>query len=220
MTRRFAALAATMLSLALSATLVASASAQSEPVRLGVLGGVNFATLRSDLDGLYVPRNRTGFVGGVQLIAPLGGMVSLEVDGLYAMKGAKLGGSSVNVTGNFNYIEFPALLRLDLAKTSPISPYVVAGPTLAVRVGCSFSVKVFLSISSDCDRVDNYLDAKLTKTFDAGVVVGGGLDFAIGTNTVSFGARYTYGLVDLADVGSIRNRAISLLAGVSMPLGR
>ena len=48
----------------------------------------------------------------------------------------------------------------------------------------------------------------------------GGLDFAVGANTVSFGARYTYGLVDLADIGSIRNRAISLLGGVSMPIGR
>lgn len=220
MTRRLAALAATMLSLASTTIIASSASAQSSPVRLGVLGGVNVATLRTDIDGFFEPDNRIGGVLGVQLIAPLSGMVGLEIDGLYSMKGAKVGVSAFDATAKFDYLEFPVLLRLDLAKASPISPYIVAGPSFAVRVSCKFGVQVFISVATDCDNVDNVFDTKLTKTFDAGAVIGGGLDFAVGANTVSFGARYTYGLVDLADIGSIRNRAISLLGGVSMPIGR
>ena len=70
MTRRLAALAATMLSLASSTIIASSASAQSAPVRLGLLGGVNVATLRTDIDGFFEPDNRIGGVLGVQLIAP------------------------------------------------------------------------------------------------------------------------------------------------------
>jgi len=220
MSRRLAALAATMLSLASSTLPVSTTSAQSAPLRLGLLGGVNVATVRTDIDGLFTPGNRVGGLFGVQFIAPLGGMVSLEVDGLYSMKGATLGTSLVNATARFDYLEFPVLLRLDLAKASSISPFIVAGPSFAVRVSCNFGVKVFITVSTDCDRVDNVFDARLTKTFDAGAVIGGGLAFAIGKNSVSLSARYTYGLRDLADIGAIRNRAISLLGGISIPLGR
>lgn len=199
-----------------------TATAQSRPIRLGVLGGVNLAKLSTSFDGIFEPDQRVGAVVGAQLFVPLSPALGLEIDGQYSMKGAKIAISGVSATGQLDYLELPVLLRLDIASNaeSRVVPFVVVGPSVAMRTGCSLKGGAFgLSVSLGCARLESALTTKF-KTFDFSGVVGGGLDFTAGTNRISLGARYTYGLIDIGNVGSVRNRAISLMAGYSIPLGK
>ena len=58
------------------------------------------------------------------------------------------------------------------------------------------------------------------KTVDVGWVFGGGLAFAAGRRAITIGARYEVGLRNITTVGDTKNRALSLVASVEVPLPR
>ena len=72
--------------------------------------------------------------------------------------------------------------------------------------------------SGDCDE-DTGLE---TPTFDLGLAGGGGLEITLQDNLgMSFGLLYTYGLLDLdsSDSGSVKQRALTLRAGLVYSIG-
>lgn len=195
------------------------ANAQSNPpVRLGVVAGASFATLGgSDVDDA---NTRTGFMGGASLVVPLQGRLSLEVNGLYAQKGAKGSDESESVIFKLDYVELPVLIRYDFAE-SGVRPFVSGGVSLAYQTACKArGAAAGIVAEIGCSTLKNDPDIGLeVKKFDAGVAIGGGLDFPLADDRmVTLGARYTWGLIDVVKDLTVRNRAFQLYAGFSFPL--
>lgn len=135
----------TLAGLALGATAL-TAHAQNVKT-MGVLAGVDFATLSGDdVDGADVS-SRTGFIGGLYAAFPVASALAVEVDALYAMKGANF--DSFHLTNS--YIEIPVLLKYHFNANG--GPYLLAGPAIGFSISCKEADD---SISIDCsdDGVD------------------------------------------------------------------
>jgi len=193
-----------------SAFLATDAFAQSRAFDIGVKGGVNLATFRTDVEDFD---SRTGFnVGLFTRISA--GPLALQPELLYSQKGAAFSfdipefdgfasvegvgadqtfpGSSLDVTFQVDYLEIPILAVLDLP-SGPLSPFLMAGPALGIKLNESVSVSGF-----DDDFIDD--DEDEVNSIDFGLVLGGGLNVGLPTGqTVVFDARYTLGLTDLFD---------------------
>jgi len=183
--------------------------------RIGIIGGVNFATLRG-LDDVDLEK-RTGSMGGLSLVLPLGSTFALQTEALVVSGGAqpKSGtGDGISLT----YAQVPVLLRLSLGGSSPIAPHVYAGPYFGLRIRCQIDTGAG---DSDCDDVGGVN----TETVDVGGIVGGGLDFDLGGLVLTGGARYGFGVSKVAefDTGSVResarNGSFSIYAGLAIRLG-
>src|SRR6185312_2041683 len=134
MHKRFVMVSAAALALA-AASHTATAQLATPKPTIGVLGGLNLATLGgSDLNGVSVS-NRTGFQAGMFLTLHMNNAWSIEPEALYTQQG----GSFDGMTLNLNYIQVPVLLRWDVMSHNPVHPFFIAGPAAAFQVGCSGS---------------------------------------------------------------------------------
>ena len=101
--------------------------AGAEGNRVGIVGGLNFATVdEQDKDCKY----RTAFgIGGLVEIE-LGGNIALCFEPMYLQKGCKVDeGDNVTMEAKGASIEIPVFLKVPF-KAGNITPYVMAGPTL------------------------------------------------------------------------------------------
>lgn len=167
--------------------------AQTEKkTRMGIKGGINFSNLytenSTDLKML------TGFNLGVFAKLPLLSIVSLQTELYYTTKGAEVTYDNIFANGtarfNFNYLEVPLLLMVNLSKNVNIH----AGPYGAFMVSGKATNQ---SNVSKFNYEDN-LDPDDYNRFDAGIVFGLGVDFG----ALSLAGRYNYGL---NKVGKERN---------------
>jgi opacity protein-like surface antigen len=205
----------------LASPLFAVANAQAvaaSNARVGIVAGVNWATIRGpDSED---PSNRMGFMGGVMLVSPLGTAVSIQPELLYTMKGAKVESLEDNFTGTvkMNYIEVPVLLRLDLATSGGVRPFVYGGPAIAYKVGCSVELREgTTTINADCDTGPDPADFKST---DFSAVAGAGLAFNMAGRMASIGARYDYGLTKFSESSDVKHRVISIVGTLEFPWKR
>ncbi len=112
--------------LAMADEAATSSSAPTQGFRLGVEAGFDLA----NFDGQNVNDvfgSRLGFVGGAFADLPLGSILALQPELLYAQKGGKYNGNSYQE----NYLEVPVLLNIT-----------VVGP-VAILLGPSFDMNVF-----------------------------------------------------------------------------
>jgi hypothetical protein len=183
----------------------------------GIMGGLNLAKL----DGDDVPsdaENRVGFLIGGFMTYPLAQMFSLQTELYYTQKGVKFAVSDPDL-GDFelqlkpNYFEIPVLGRLDFSNsTGDMGFHVLGGPAFAFKAGCRVSVESGSDeASSDCDDDDS---ANEVKSFDWGVMFGGGLDFKMMERTLTLGVRYNLGMTDLREEGDAKHRVLSFILGV------
>jgi opacity protein-like surface antigen len=116
------------------------------------------------------------------------------------------------------YIEIPVLIHLPLSLGTSFSPYVVAGPSLGIEVGCEVE---FGDIEGDCDDEGGEGDDDRSST-DIGITAGGGLAFNMGPGALLLEGRYTWGLTDLSDVEGVstKSRWALLTVGYAIPLSR
>lgn len=191
--------------------------------RFGVLAGVNFARLDFDRDFADAGRlgTRTALVAGAFGTFRFSPHLGFQPEVLYSQKGAQgdvideeLGNTVVTL--KIDYLEVPLLLRGEFPGGSRIRPFLLAGPAFAFKMGCKVEGKNSgASISIDCDQLSEESNGEAGfKSFDVGAMVGGGLDFALGRETLSLGARYTHGLVSIAKGSSTNNRVISIVLGL------
>jgi hypothetical protein len=169
----------------LSFTASFSAKSQnSNPTQFGIKGGVNFSNLYandSEKDKML-----TGFNVGIFSKLPFSGFFAFQPELLFTTKGAEITYDNTFVNGiarfRLNYIEMPLLFVVNITDNFSIH----AGPYAAYLV--SGDVKNESSVDQfnfeDNINVDDY------NRFDAGIAAGASIDF----RSVSFGARYTYGL--------------------------
>jgi hypothetical protein len=191
----------------------ALAQSATPPTRIEIMAGVNFAKLSGGGDD---SDNRTGLVAGIGVIKPLADGWAFQPELTYSMKGAKATDVEGDITAKLSYIELPLLLRYEVPAQSAVRPFFHAGPALALKVGCSFEVSNGSeSASQSCDDFGS--DAK---SFDLGLMFGGGLAFKQMQHTFSIGVRYNLGLLDLADGSDSKNRVLSVVGTFEWPWGK
>jgi hypothetical protein len=189
--------------LALACLSFAAGSASAQDTRFGVRGGVNFSTLQNEPSlGSGGFGYRQGLVAGAFFTWPLG-WFDLQPEVLYTSKGAALDLEGIDSKLVLDYLEVPVLARWRLGQRL----YVAAGPAVAWRLKAASRTK-FSGATEEIDLDDD------VKGYDVGVVGAVGVRFG----KVVVDGRYTHGLIDIdsdtSDEVTVRNRAISISAGV------
>ncbi len=221
---------------ALSILVAGSAGAQS-PVRpqFGALIGASLSSITdtklAGLDELgsgIKSRRRVGFQIGAYLTHPLFGAVSVQPELHYIQKGVKLdfdsNDPSFPISGaillKLAYLEVPVLLRYDVGQGTGVHPFFVAGPSFAYRLACQVGIESpELSADQDCDADDgdSTTNDDRLKQFDAGGIVGAGVQGSLAGRTLSAQVRYARGFVTIAKEpsdASPRNTGISVIFGI------
>jgi len=191
----------------LLATFLATGGYSQVAFTKGVKFGLNMANFSgSDVSNTS---NRTAFKVGAFGIFDLGGLVSLQPEVLYTMKGASekidVLGTTVKVTYKLAYLEIPVLVRLNLPlQGSTLLPGFFAGPAMAFKL--SGKVKAEGGGSTEETDMEN------VKSTDWGLVFG----FGLNVGPIYVDVRYNMGLStidDSADPSDIKNRVISFNVG-------
>lgn len=178
--------------------------------RFGVLLGVNSANIRGDG---AAGDARTGLLVGATALWTISGGFGVQPELHFSQKGTKDDIEGIGGTLALSYLELPLHLRYTFGGgASRIRPYLLGGPTLAYRIGCSIRGG---GISVDCDDTGEFTGEAIEfERFHYGLSVGGGVDFPLAGRTGTVTARYNQGFSDLVDGSSARNRAIQLGVGL------
>jgi len=171
-------------SLLLIGTTHFSTKAQdSNPVRFGIKGGVNFSSLYAK--NAEDTKMRTGFNIGLFTKLPISNFVAIQPELYYTAKGAEVSYSTTFVDGtagfHFNYIELPLMFVGNITKTFNVH----AGPYVAFLINGKVKNESNVSLF---DFEDN-IDTDDYNTFETGFAVGAGIDL----RALSFGIRYNHG---------------------------
>ena len=177
----------------------------------GVKGGVNFAKLSSDPEDPACCDSRTGFIGGLFLVAPINESIAVQPEFLYSMQGAKFVFSDDD--DDFenelktDYFQIPVLLRADFGAGSA-RPFVLVGPAFGFNVRARQSFAITAGDEEDEDIKDE------VKNFDIALAIGAGVQFG----AASVEGRYTHGLTTAneeseAEGFEVKHRVWSILVG-------
>ncbi len=186
---------------------------------LGVRGGLSVASLGGDdADNLD---SRTALSFGGFFNVPVSDVLGVQVGAGFVQKGAEETEFGIEVEFALSYIEIPLLLTL----SPPTSGYVgftfSVGPALGFNTSCNISrLAVGVTVELECDDPLLGVDEK---SFELGAMVGADLDIGL-TESVSLvlDVFYNFGFTKIDDSGvddDVKNRAFSILAGLSFPVG-
>jgi hypothetical protein len=160
--------------------------------RAGVKGGLNASNLY--VDDVDDENARIGFHAGVYGQVAASEAVALQAELLFSTRGAEdhysSGTLQQEVKYNLNYIDLPLMVVLK------------AGEAVEFHLGGygSYLVGANISYEGDLANGENEIDRDNLKSYDLGLLGGVGVNFG----QVQFGARYNYGLVELADSDAAR----------------
>jgi hypothetical protein len=126
---------------------------------------------------------------------------------------------------HLDYIELQVPLALVLPTEGWLMPRLYAGPSLALKLGCRWSLtekKVTYSggtfrgvVDSESAGVCAYEGIEI-KTADIGILLGGGLDIRFADSALTADVRYNLGLTDVDESDATwKNRAFQVLLGYS-----
>ena len=160
-----------------------------------------------------------GITLGASATIPMQDKFSLRLGGNYVQKGAKIQDGGLEGKINVDYIELSGLGVFKLAPSeSQASLYMLVGPSVAFNTKCEGSVSGSLfsediSLSDDC--------GENTNSFDFGITGGIGAGMAISEQmTFSVDLLYTLGILSADKVDDIKNRTLTLRAGIGFPIGK
>jgi hypothetical protein len=105
-----------------------------------------------------------------------------------------------------NTIELPVLARFHLSNF-----FINAGPSLAYNISGKSEVANQFTKLLFTKSIEGY------KRFDAGIQMGGGVEFPFKQRRIALDVRYNYGLTNISNSGEIYNRAIMISAHFSKP---
>ena len=184
---------------------------------LAIQGGMSRATV-----GGSDAENADALIGitlGASATIPMQDKFSLRLGGNYVQKGAKIQDGGLEGKINVDYIELSGLGVFKLAPSeSQASLYMLVGPSVAFNTKCEGSVSGSLfsediSLSDDC--------GENTNSFDFGITGGIGAGMAISEQmTFSVDLLYTLGILSADKVDDIKNRTLTLRAGIGFPIGK
>lgn len=197
-----------MLVLLVSLSLVVTGAAQPL-VKFGIKGGVTMASMSGDgwddieeMDSVTIEKKfLMGMAGGLFVEFPLGASgLSLQPEFLYVTKGAKAeataNGETYTMKLNNDYIEVPVLVKYTFTSGRSASPFVFAGPVVAVNIASNVQ---YQDPPPDAEELGDK-DVDNAKSLDFGLTIGGGLGLSVGPKgKLTFDVRYTLGLANAFD---------------------
>ncbi len=177
---------AIVLSLGVSQEVMAQSFSRS-----GVKGGLNASNLY--IDNVNDQNARLGFHVGLYGQVLSSETFALQLELLYSTKGSKAQyGGIVNqeIKYNLNYLDLPVLMVFKI------------GNALEIHAGgyASYLLNADISYSGVVNGVDK-INSDNLKSFDYGLSGGLGVNFG----SVQIGARYNYGLVEIAESSSAKS---------------
>ena len=155
-----------------------------QQVRLGIKGGFNYSTLfAKDVDNTSaITGYHIGFYGKL----PVAGMVSIQPELYFTIKGADVTYDNLIATGQvrytFNYIELPVLLMVNMTPNFNVH----AGPFASFLINGKVEHMKNVSLFD----FEQNLDTSDYKRLETGFALGAGIDIA----SISIGMRYLLGL--------------------------
>lgn len=216
--------------LAIGVFLITSAQAQSGAISgrgrsnrtandrattIGVLGGLNLATLGgADADGF---ESKPGILLGGYASFGITKNFAIETGALYSQRGAKFSDQGVTLKFKLDYVEVPLLLSARFPGEGGVTPFFSGGPAFAFKASCGFSVTGSgTSVGTGCRAVEDELEIGI-KSADAGLVGAAGVD----VKSLRIALRYFLGLSTIDNVAptySIKNQVFSLVVGYGFRL--
>lgn len=191
-----------------------SATAAAQEREFGAKAGPSFSMLAFEPDGSGRYDRRIAADGGGFVVLPLAHRVAVQLEALFTAKGAKLYDPDQDLTGSIvlHYFDLPVLVRIQGARWGSGSFHVFGGPYAAFRL----SAKREVSTSAGLGRSGAKEDIRReVERLDTGWVAGAGLNAG---RWIVVEGRYMRALsalnTDNSDGFRIRNRAISIMAGV------
>lgn len=185
----------------------------NDRLSLGVKMGLNYANYYGpDYFGTY---SRVGWLIGGSFRFEFTDNLKLQSEVYYTTKGAARDfRDSEDQLFTFNeklaYIEFPFIAQyiFDVGEASPIKPFLLAGP--------SFSVLLSSKLSREFSGFKDETDLDFIKSFDTGIIFGGGFYFQNNKKGLYLELRYNLGLLPVYDEtreAKIKNGVFALTLG-------
>lgn len=185
----------------------ATSALAQERAAFGVKGGVNFANITFDVEGVDINFDkRTGLVAGAFVVWPAEARVALQLEALYSQKGARFDEQGSTFDVDVDYLDVPILARVSTPLTTGTRLYAFGGPLLAFRLRARGET-LFDGEGENGDISDE------VEPIDFGLVAGAGVEFG----RMLVDARYTWGLKALnkedTDEVKVKSRVFSIMAG-------
>ena len=214
-----------------------SSSNQANRLSLGIIGGMNIATM-------YFPNSqepddqritsRLGFGAGAVLDFNISKHLNARIEPMYMQKGGKIeeGSDPANQPEGLiksSSIEIPILVQYTFG--DKIQPYLVGGPSMGYNLKSELSFDLTgLEFIGDMSET--------TINIDLGIAFGGGIQVPIKIAKVFLEAKYTYGLMNQRENGTVKlisgsyefdmdvnkdddkftNRGLQIMLGIVLPL--
>lgn len=182
-----------LLSAVLLSCLATSSALAQKTARAGVKAGMNVSNLY--INDVNDENARIGFNGGFYGQILSSEVFAIQPELLYSTKGtrADYSGFVINqkVRFNLNYIDLPVLAVFKLGRSAEIH----AGGYASYLLGANFDY------DGNVTNGFQELDRDHFKSYDYGLSGGFGLNF----NAIQIGARYNYGLVQIANSNTARS---------------
>lgn len=208
---------------------IAFATPASGQMRVGLRGGLSVSGMSTDEEGLGFGK---GLIGGGWIRTPLRGVIGLQVEGYYVQKGFReTDAQNATVAWlQLDYFEFPLLLTFLVNRGEPQMGYVAVGGAFSLERGCTFGARgEGVSAEVDCDQFNRNSGGLgfYPENFDAGLVMGGGLEIDVGSLIVTFDARADAGLREAvrfspsgfdSETFGGRNFSLQIMMGIAFPL--
>jgi hypothetical protein len=163
-------------------------------------------------------KSNNGIQAGVSFQAGITPAFSLVTEFYFMRKGGKLKANNpltnTESTFHLNTLELPVLARLHLGKF-----YVNAGPSIAYNLSGNNKIGDLSTKLSFTNSGEGF------RRFDAGVQMGGGVEFPFKQKRIALDIRYVYGITNLSYGSEMYNRALMISvhfskAWITNPLGR
>jgi hypothetical protein len=172
---------------------------------------INYGNENSSLSDYKKSNN--GLQAGVSFQAGITPAFSLVTEFYFMRKGGKLKTNNPltisESTLHLNTLELPVLARFHFGKF-----YVNAGPSIAYTLSGDWKIDGKSTNLSFNNSTEGY------KRFDAGIQMGGGVEFPFKQRRIALDIRYNYGLTNISCNKEMYNRAVMVSVHFSKPWKR
>jgi Outer membrane protein beta-barrel domain len=169
-------------------------------IKLGITAADMYGV---DIDDPFVD-SRVGIMTGGFAVWRLSPLFAVQSEVLLTLKGATLRDMTPYQTFKLTYLEIPLLAKLVLPTTGPVTPNMFIGPFAAYSLSARRQIDV------------NDAPAAELNHFDAGFVLGLGVDFAMASRMWLIEIRYDMSMMRVDDSPAkqdLKNRVITIAAG-------
>jgi len=176
--------------------------------------GVNVSNFVGDAATAANTQSVTGLALGGALAFDLSDDTSIQIELMYSQKGAEFDSTLLGATEiHLDYLEFPVLFRYDPLKDKRVSPTILLGGAMGLRINASGTV-----LSNGMPLTGGGLEQQ-TNSVDFGLIAGLQVNVAVGSGEIFLQARIERGLVNVNEGGSegFKNTAVSIVAGYFFP---